>query len=107
MSYRVGTGARHRINIDPGSAVGIHLVPDATRTHEPADRFIPQAGPHGLANATSVPTTSPLDTVIYQATEPHTLLAVLHLALSSTGGESGQCDLVGSTVHAYTYSNAR
>ena len=102
VSYRIGSGARHTVNTD--HVVTFHLVPGATRTHEPA--FVPPAGqPRGLTNAMSLPTTSPLDAAIYQATEPHTLLADVHLALSSIGG--GQCDLVGSTVKVYTYSNAR
>jgi hypothetical protein len=106
LSYRVGIGARRTVNVDPGNAITIHLVPDAARTHEPADRFVPPIGQgRGLAMATSVPTTSPLRAVIYQGTEPQTLRADVDLALSTIGGESGHCILVGSTVHAYTYPN--
>lgn len=104
FSYRVGTGALRTVNVD--NAIIFHLVPDKTRTHEPADRFVPPIGQgRGRANAMSVPTTAPIDAVIYQGTEPQTLRADVHLALSSIGGESGQCVLVGSTVHVYTYPN--
>jgi hypothetical protein len=104
VSYRVGTGARRTVNV--GNAITFHLVPDTTRTHEPADRFVPPIGQgRGRANAMSVPTTAPIDAVIYQGTEPQTLRADVHLALSSIGGESGHCVLVGSTVSAYTYPN--
>jgi hypothetical protein len=57
--------------------------------------------------AMSVPTTAPLRGVIYQGTEPQTLRADVELALSTLGGESGQCVLVGSNVSAYTYPNSR
>jgi hypothetical protein len=104
VSYRVGTGARRTVNV--GNAITFHLVPDTTRTHEPADRFVPPIGQgRGRSNAMSVPSTLPIDAVIYQGTEPQTLRADVHLALSSIGGESGQCVLVGSSVHAYTYPN--
>jgi hypothetical protein len=104
VSYRVGNGALRTVNVD--TAIIFHLVPGTTRTHEPADRFVPPLGQgRGHSNATSVPTTAPIDAVIYQGTEPQTLRADVHLALSSIGGESGQCVLVGSTVHAYTYPN--
>ena len=52
-----------------------------------------------------MPTTVPLHALIYQGTEPQTLRADVDLALSTIGGESGQCILVGSTVRAYTYPN--
>lgn len=104
VSHRVGPGARHTVNV--GNAITFHLVPYTTRTHEPADRFVLPIGQgRGRANAMSVPTTAPIDAVIYQGTEPQTLRADVHLALSSIGGESGQCVLVGSTVRAYTYPN--
>jgi hypothetical protein len=104
VSYRVRSGARHTVNV--GNAITFHLVPDTTRTHEPADRFVPPIGQgRGRSNAMSVPSTLPIDAVIYQGTEPQTLRADVHLALSSIGGESGQCVLVGSSVHAYTYPN--
>jgi hypothetical protein len=106
ISYRVGTGARHTVNINPGNAIGFQLAPNAVRTHEPADRFVPGVGqPRGRLGATSVPTTAPLRAVIYQATEPQTLQADVRLALATVGGESGQCVLVGSAVKAYTYPN--
>lgn len=104
VSYRVGTGSRRTVNV--GNAITFRLVPGSARTHEPADRFAPPIGHgRGRANAMVVPTTAPLDAVIYQGTEPQTLRADIHLALSSIGGESGHCVLVGSTVHAYTYPN--
>jgi hypothetical protein len=53
----------------------------------------------------TMPTTAPLNAIIYQATEPETLRANVRLALSSSRGQSGECVLVGSTVHAFTYSN--
>ncbi len=106
LSYRVGTGASRTVNVEPAAAIAIHLVPDAARTHEPADRFVPPVGQgRGVATAMSVPTTTPLHAQIYQATEPQTLRADVDLALSTVGGESGQCALVGSTVHANTYFN--
>lgn len=107
LSYRVGSGPRRTVNVDPSDAVTIHLVPDAVRTHQPADRFVPPGEGRGLTMATSVPTTAPLQAAIYQATEPQTLLADVHLALSTIGGESGQCVLVGSAVKAYTYPSSR
>ena len=106
VSYQVGSEARRTVNADPGHAVAIRLVPDATRTYEPADRFFPPAGQgRGLSSATWVPTTAPLAALIYQGTEPQTLLADVHLALATIGGESGQCALVGSRVDSYAYSN--
>jgi hypothetical protein len=108
VSYRVGTSARRTVNINPGNALTFRLVPDATRTHEPPDRFVPplgQAG-RGLATAMMVPTTAPLQVIIYQGTEPQELLADVRLALATIGGESGQCVLVGSSVNAYTYPNS-
>jgi len=56
--------------------------------------------------AMAVPTTAPLQVIIYQGTEPQTLRANVRLALTTIGGESGQCVLVGSTVNAYTYPNS-
>jgi hypothetical protein len=61
VSYRVGTGARRTVNVDPSNAITFRLVPNAGRTHEPADRFVAPIGQgRGLANATTVPTTAPL-----------------------------------------------
>lgn len=106
VSYRVGAGARRSVNVQPGNAITLQLVPNATRTHEPA--FVPPAGqPRGLTGATSVPTTAPFEVLIYQATEPQTLRADVHLALAANYDSTGQCALVGSTVNAYAYSNAR
>lgn len=106
LSYRVGNAARRTVDLDPGRAVTIRLVPNAARTYEPADRFVAPIGQgRGRAAAVRVPTTAPLEAVIYQGTEPQTLRADVDLALSTIGGESGQCILVGSTVRAYTYPN--
>jgi len=106
LSYAVGAAARRIVNVQPGQAITIHLVPKAARTHEPADRFVAPVGQgRGVATAVSVPTTAPLRALIYQATEPQTLRADVDLALSTIGGESGQCILVGSTVRAFTYPN--
>jgi hypothetical protein len=108
VSYQLGASARRGVNINPGSALTVHLIPNTTKPYEPADRFVPplgQAG-RGLATAVMVPTTAPLQIILYQATEPQTVVADVHLALAATGGESGQCVLVGSSVHAYTYLNA-
>ncbi len=106
FSYAVGNGVRRTVNVEPSQSVAIHLVPYAARTHEPADRFVPPIGQgRGVATAVSVPTTAPLHALIYQGTEPQTLRADVDLALSTIGGETGQCILVGSTVHAYTYPN--
>jgi hypothetical protein len=105
--YRLGTGARRTVNVQPGNAIGIHLVPDAARTHEPADRFAPPPG-HGRGRAltVSVHTTARLHGVIFQATEPQTLRANVDLALAAIGGESRQCVLVGTSAHAYMYPNS-
>jgi hypothetical protein len=104
VSYRVGNGARHTIHVNPGRSITLHLLPDAARTREPADRFVPPVGQgRGRAGATTVPTTAPLQAVIYQGTEPETLRADVRLALAASGGETGECVLVGSTVNAYTY----
>lgn len=106
FSYRIGTGARRTVTLNLGNAITVHLIPNATRTYEPADRFVPPPGqPRGVLKAMSVPTTAPLQALIYQATEPQTLQADVHLALATIGGESRQCVLVGSTVHAWTYLN--
>lgn len=106
VSYSVGAAPPRTINVDPGRAIAIHLVPYAARTNEPADRFVPPIGQErGVATALSVPTTTPLRALIYQGTEPQTLRADVDLALSTIGGESGQCILVGSTVRAFTYPN--
>jgi hypothetical protein len=107
LSYRIGTTTRRTVNVDPGNAITFHLAPNLTRTHEPADRFVPPLGQgRGLSAPTSVPTTAPLQALIYQGTEPQTLRADVRLALTTIGGESGQCVLVGSTVNAYTYPNS-
>jgi hypothetical protein len=106
LSYRVGRGPRRTIKVDPSDAVSIHLIPDATKTHEQADRFVPLGQARGVTHAVSVPTTAPLRAAIYQATESQTLLAYVRLALSTIGGESGQCVLVGSAVRAYTYPSS-
>jgi hypothetical protein len=108
VSYRVGTSARRTVNINPGNPLTFHLIPNATKTHEPPDRFVPplgQAG-RGLATAMMVPTTAPLQVIIYQGTEPQELLADVRLALATIGGASGECVLVGSSVNAYTYPNS-
>lgn len=108
LSYRIGTSHRRTVNVDPGNTITFHLIPNATRTREPADRFVPPLGQgRGLANAMMVPTTQPLQVIIYQGSEPQTLRADVSLALATIGGESGQCVLVGSTVGAYTYPNSR
>ncbi len=108
LSYRIGTSRRRTVNVNPGNTITFHLIPNATRTREPADRFVPPLGQgRGLANAMMVPTTQPLQVIIYQGTEPQTLWADVSLALATIGGESGQCVLVGSTVGAYTYPNSR
>lgn len=106
--YQVGPAGRRTVNIDPGNAVSIDLRPGAARTHEPADRFVPPPGQgRGRATAMTVPTTALLHGVIYQGTEPQTLRADVELALSTAGGESGQCVLVGSNVSAFAYPNSR
>ena len=106
FSYAVGNRVRRTVNVQPGNSIAIDLVPGAVRTHEPADRFVPPIGQgRGVATAVCVPTTAPVHALIYQGTEPQTLRADVDLALSTIGGESGQCVLVGSTVHAYTYPN--
>lgn len=106
VSYRIGTRPRRTVNVNPGNAITFRLVPGASSTHEPADRHIPAGQGRGRSKATSVPTTAPLRAVIYQATEPQTLRADVQLALTTAGGESGQCVLVGSTARAYTYPNS-
>jgi hypothetical protein len=106
--YRVGSGARHVVNFGlPPNTITFHLAASATRTHEPAERFVPPRGqPQGVLTAQSAPTTLPLQAVIYQATEPGTLQADVRLTLAADrAGENGQCALVGSTVQAYAYSN--
>jgi hypothetical protein len=107
LTYRIGDGggAVRRVSLQPGRAITIDLVADAAKTHEPADRFLPPGQPRGLTTATSVPTTAPLQAMIYQATEPQTLRADVDLALSTNGDGSDRCVLVGSTVRAYTYPN--
>jgi hypothetical protein len=106
VAYRIGTGPRRTVNIDPGQSIALRLVPGATRTRQPADRFVPPLGQgRGLTQANAVPSTAPLQATIYQGTEPQTLRADVRLALATIGGESGQCVLVGSTVNAYTYPN--
>ena len=107
LTYRVGGGPRRTVSVNPGPAIAIRLVPDATQTHEPADRFVPTGFGRGVTHAMPVPTTAPLRATIYQATEPQTLLANIYLTLSTIGGESGQCVLAGSAVKAYTYFNSR
>lgn len=108
ISYRVGGAARRTVTLNPGRAITVQLVPNTTRTHEPADRFVPPPGQaRGVLKAMSVSTTAPLQAVIYQATEPQTLQADVQFALATIGGESGQCVLVGNTIHAYTYLNGR
>ena len=107
VSYRVGAGGRNLRSLKPGGAITIRLLPNVARIHEPADRFIPRGQGRGLTGATSVPSTAPLNASIYQATEPQTLRADAHLALTTIGGDSGQCVLVGSTVDANTYPNSR
>jgi hypothetical protein len=106
VSYRVGTVARRTVNVGPGHAVAIQLVPEATRTHEPGEGFMPPGQGHGLSAATAVATTEPIHALVYQATEPQTLRADVHLALATIGGESGECVLVDSTVNAHTYPNS-
>lgn len=106
--YQVGPGARRTVNIEPGNSISIRLRPGAATTHEPVDRFVPPPGQgRGRAMAMSVPTTALLHGVIYQGTEPQTLRADVVLALSTLGGESGQCILVGSKLSAFTYPNSR
>ena len=83
VSYRVGNGPRRTVNVDPGRSIAIHLVPGAVRTHEPANRFVPPVGQgRGRAGPTTVPTTAPLQALIYQGTEPQTLRADVRLALA-------------------------
>jgi hypothetical protein len=106
VSYRVGTGARRTVVVDAGKSITVRLVPNATKTHEPAF-VVPKGQPRGRTAATSVATTEPLRALVYQATEPQTLRADVELALTTIAGESGRCVLVGSTVRAYTYPNQR
>lgn len=107
LSYSVGSGARMTVNVNPGDSVAIKLTPNATRTREPVDRFVPPEGQgRGRVGPTSVLTTLPLRAVIDQGTEPQILRADVRLALSTIGGESGQCVLVGSSVNAYSYPNS-
>lgn len=106
LSYRIGAGVRRTVNVQPGNAITFRLAPGAARTHEP--RFVPPRGqPRGLTGARTVPTTAPLQATIYQATEPQTLRANVHLALTAIAAENGQCGLVATTVNAYTYPNSR
>lgn len=106
ISYRVGAGVRRTVNVEPGNAITFRLAPGAARSHEPP--FVPPRGqPRGLTGARTLPTTEPLQATIYQATEPQTLRANVHLALTAVAAESGQCGLVATTVNAYTYPNSR
>lgn len=106
ISYHLGTGAAHLVTVQPGSSIAFHLVPNATRTREPKQRFIPSGQPSGRTGPQSLSTTAPLEALIYQATEPQTLRANVRLALRTTGDESGRCVLVGSRVIAGTYTNS-
>jgi hypothetical protein len=106
VSYRIGRAPARTVEVNPGDSVTFRLASNAARTREPPDRVVPPLGQgRGLTRATSVPTTPPLQVRIYQGTEPQTLRADIRLALTTTGGESGQCVLVGSTVNANTYPN--
>jgi hypothetical protein len=55
--------------------------------------------------ATTVATTEPLDIHISQATESQALRLDVHLALTTIGGETGQCALADGRVNARTYFN--
>ena len=104
VSYRVGTKAAERstsIQATRSPSTSSPTRQQLVSRHS----FRPSPQGRGLTTAMRVPTTAPLQVIVYQATEPRTLRADVHLALSTTGGESGQCVLVGSSVNAYTYPN--
>jgi hypothetical protein len=94
------------VNLGPGNAIAFQLAPEATRSNQPAQGFIPPGQGRGLPAATAVSATEPIHASVYQATEPQTLRADVHLALATVGGESGECVLVDSTVTARTYPNS-
>lgn len=87
-----------RTAVNPGGVATFHLVPGSVPTSEPADRI-------SHHHATTIATTPPLDIHIVQATEPQSVRVDVHLALTTLGGDSGRCALVGSRVDARTYFN--
>lgn len=94
--FKLGSGPVKHASVNPGDALAFRLVPNSARTHEPADL------PARIA-ATTVPSTPPLDVEISQGTEAQILRVDVHLALTTIGGESGECALAGSSVIARTY----
>lgn len=96
---KLGGGPVKHASVNPGDSLTFHLVPNSVRTHEPPDRF-------PRLPATTVATTPPLVVEISQGTEPQFLRVDVHLALTTIGGESGQCALAGSSVAARTYLNS-
>jgi hypothetical protein len=98
ITSTIGGGSAQRTQVDPGQAATFHLTPSAAHARQPAD---PMSG----HRATTVATTQPLDVHISQATEPQSLRLDVHLALTTIGGESGQCALADSRVNARTYDN--
>lgn len=99
VTYKLGSDPVRRVEVNRGAAVGFRLIANAARVREPAD---PTSG-HA---ATMIATTAPLDVQISQDTEAQLLQVDLRLALTTIGGESGQCVLAGSWVKARTYSNS-
>jgi hypothetical protein len=99
LTYTVGSDPVRRVEVNPGDAVSFHLIPNIARVREPAD---PTSG----HPATMIATTAPLEVQISQDTEAQLLQVDVRLALTTSGGESGDCALAESWVTARTYPNS-
>jgi hypothetical protein len=98
VDYRLGTGRVHRANVVPGGKLAWSLTPGAFRSREPAD-------PISGHPSTSVLTTTPLNAVISQGTEPHIFRVDVHLALAAAIDGTADCAPVSTQLRALTYFN--
>lgn len=97
ITYRVGSGQRHRLTLDPGSQpLILRLAPNAAATREPAL-------PAGHLPATTLRTTAPLVLEITQGTEPHIYRLNVRFALGAAIGDTSNCALIAARLAAATY----
>jgi hypothetical protein len=98
VTYRLGSAHQRRVDVRPQGSVTWHLRPAVFESRQPAD-------PVTRSPATTIRTTTPLNVVITQGTEPHTFRLDAQIALAAAIGDTANCALVSSQLHAATYFN--
>jgi hypothetical protein len=95
---RVGAGRARTAIVKPGHRLSLKLAPGRSSSQVPASS-------RAHTPAQTIRTTAPVVLSVDQGTEPHVYRVRIRLALATALGDSSDCALVSSAVHATTYYN--